>query len=102
MDKMPIPNKIKIHKGYFPDTAQNITSNFCFVNLDLDLYEPTYQGLKFFSNKMVNGGVILVHDYFAENFKGPKKAVDQFITESNNSYFIYPIGDGISIMIVGF
>lgn len=102
MEKMPYPDKVEIHKGYFPDTARDIKGKFCFVNLDMDLYEPTYQGLLFFENKMVSNGVILVHDYFAENFKGPKKAVDRFIQEKNGKYQIYPIGDGISIAVVGF
>lgn len=102
IEKMAFPDKVEIHKGYFPDTALEIRSRFCFVNLDMDLYEPTYQGLKFFEAKMIAGGVILVHDYFAENFKGPKKAVDKFIEESQGKYSAYPIGDGISVMVVGF
>lgn len=102
MGKMPFPQNIEVHKGYFPETAKGINSKFCFVNLDLDLYEPTYQGLIFFCDKMVSGGVILVHDYFAENFKGPKEAVDKFINECKGKYQIFPIGDGISIMITGF
>ena len=40
--------------------------------------------------------------YFAENFRGPQKAVDKFIEESDGKYQMYPIGDGISMMIVGF
>ena len=85
-----------------PKTASDIKDSFCFVNLDLDLYEPTYQGLRYFENRMIPGGIILVHDYFATNFQGPQKAVDQFISETNGRYAMYPIGDGISVMITGF
>ena len=102
LEKMPYPAKVVFHKGYFPETASDIKDSFCFVNLDLDLYEPTYQGLLYFENKMIHGGVILVHDYFATNFQGPQKAVDQFIRETNGRYAMYPIGDGISVMITGF
>lgn len=101
MEKMVHPEKVKIHKGFFPDTASSIEENFCFVNLDMDLYEPTYKGLEFFASKMVENGAILVHDYFSIDFHGPKKAVDEFI-KNNNGYAIYPIGDGISILITGF
>ena len=100
--KMPYPDKVEIYKGYFPQSAEHVNDKFCFVNLDLDLYELTYQGLKFFSDKMIQNGCILVNDYFAVNFKGPKMAVDQFIKESNNKFRITPIGDGISILINGF
>lgn len=102
LSKMKYNHNIIIKKGYFPETAKDINGKFCFVNLDLDLYEPTYNGLLFFSKKMVDNGVILVHDYYATNFKGPKEAVDKFIKESNKKYKLFPIGDGISIMICGF
>ncbi len=102
MNKMTYPNNVVIHQGYFPETAKYLEGNFCFVNLDMDLYEPTYQGLKMFQSKMTGGGVILVHDYFAENFKGPKTAVDQFLKENAGQFRAYPIGDGLSVMIVGF
>lgn len=101
MRKMIFPEKVVVHKGFFPDTAQGICSKFCFVNLDMDLYEPTYQGLNFFADKMVKNGAILVHDYFSTDFYGPKKAVDRFVFE-NPQYSLYPIGDGISIMVTGF
>ena len=100
LEKMPHPEKCIIHKGYFPETAKNIKGKFCFVNLDLDLYEPTYNGLLFFSDKMTENGIILVHDYFAENFKGPRYAVDKFVSESKNSIRVLPIGDGISVAII--
>lgn len=103
MKKMIYPENVIIHKGYFPDTAKQLEEErFAFVNLDVDLYEPTYNGLKFFKDKMISGGVILVHDYFATNFKGPHEAVNQFLEEMNGRYAKYPIGDGISIMITGF
>ena len=76
MKKMEHPEKVVIHKGYFPDTAMNVEGSFCFVNLDMDLYEPTREGLRFFSERMVKNGAVLVHDYFSTNFPGPKKAVD--------------------------
>lgn len=106
MEKMPFPKQCIIHKGYFPETAAGIKDVFCFVNLDLDLYEPTYQGLQFFGERMVRGGIILVHDYFSENFKGPREAVDKYVNECNipGGYKILklPIGDGVSIMLAGF
>ncbi len=99
LGKMPYPDKCIIHKGFFPETAKGIDEKFCFVNLDMDLYQPTLEGLRFFQDKMVSGGIILIHDYFAENFKGPRKAVDEFVVERPGTRIV-PIGDGISIMVV--
>ena len=47
-------------------------------------------------NKQV---IILVHDYFARNFRGPKEAVDKYLSERPSAR-ILPIGDGISIMVI--
>lgn len=56
--------KLKICKGYVPDAFKDVNAEFCFVNLDMDLYVPQLEALKFFSTRMVKGGVILVHDYY--------------------------------------
>ena len=34
------------HKGYFPKTAEGLNDTFCFVNLNMDLYESAYQRLQ--------------------------------------------------------
>ena len=105
MGKMPYPEQCRVYKGYFPATAREVNSKFCFVNLDLDLYEPTYQGLCFFQHKMTEHGVILVHDYYslydAGEYKGVKAAVDRFLAEYSGDIQKYPIGDGYSIMLTG-
>lgn len=101
LNKMKFPQMCVIEKGFFPETALGINEKFCFVNLDMDLYKPTLMGLRWFSDKMVNSGCILIHDYFTDNFIGVKKAVDEFLNENVQLYKL-PIGDGISIAIVGF
>jgi len=102
LSKLKYPKMVEVHKGYFPETAKKVKDKFCFVNLDMDLFEPTYQGLKFFEDKMVSGGVILVHDYYSDNYKGPAIAVSKFLDETDHKYKVYPIGDGISVMVTNF
>ncbi|MDR0747506.1 MAG: TylF/MycF family methyltransferase, partial [Helicobacteraceae bacterium] len=79
--RLPFPEQCVIKKGFFPETAQGIEDRFCFVNLDFDLYDPTLAGLKFFYPRMVEGGVILIHDYFNPGYKGVKAAVSDFAQE---------------------
>ena len=96
--KMPHPENVIIKKGYFPETAVGLEDErFCFVNLDPDLYEPVLSGLRFFYPRLIDGGIILVHDYYNTNYCGVKKAVDQFCREERLNFF--PIGDDISIAI---
>jgi O-methyltransferase len=56
MSKLPHPERAVIKQGYFPESAAGIDDVFCFVNLDLDLYQPTYEGLKYFWAKLWGGG----------------------------------------------
>lgn len=103
MSKMKYPDKVIVRRGYFPETAFDITEKFCFVNLDLDLYKPTLEGLKWLSDKMEENGIILVHDYFSTNFRGIYAAVNEFkLWYRKKKLWLMPIGDGISIALVGF
>ena len=103
MSKMKYPDRVRIHKGYFPDTAVGIQDRFCFVNLDMDLYLPTCNGLRFFADKMTERGVILVHDYYTKEYAGVKAAVDEFISQYMDGRGVakYPIGDSVSILLAG-
>lgn len=102
LGNMKYPDKCRVFKGFFPETAigAGINTKFCFVNLDMDLYKPTLEGLKFFKDKMAKGGIVLVHDYFS-HYKGVHAAIHEFI-EMYPEYRLIPIGDEISIAVVGF
>lgn len=100
LEQMPYPECVVIKKGYFPDTASGIEDLFVFVNLDMDLYKPTIEGLRFFYPKLVKGGIILIHDYFTEIFPNVEKAVADFEKEMGLSLHKMPIGDDISLAIV--
>jgi len=100
ISKLPHPNMCIIRKGYFPETAEGIDKEFCFVNLDFDLYNPTLAGLEYFYPRMVKGGIILVHDYFAEGYRGVKEAVHDFEKKRLLQLNMLPIGDGLSVCII--
>jgi O-methyltransferase len=87
LSKMKYPNVCILKKGYFPETAKDIDDKFVFVSIDVDLFEPIYQGLLFFFPRLVHGGYIFVHDYNYTRFSGTKAAVKKFATEFNISYF---------------
>ena len=72
---------IKIfHEGWIPDTFQNISDDLLvsFVHFDLDLHQPTKDGLCFFYDKLSSGGIMLFDDYTFTSCPGVKKAVDDF------------------------
>lgn len=98
MDKMKFPENVVIRKGYIPDTLEGVNDTFCFINLDLDLYEPTRQALDFFYDKVEIGGGILVHDFYNDySFPNLKKSVIEFAKK--RGIFYLPIGDGLSVFL---
>lgn len=47
---------------------------------------------------MEAGGIILVHDYFSEAYKGVQNAVEEFAR--GNTVQLFPIGDSMSIAMI--
>ncbi len=71
--------------GLFPDSGGIIRDRrFSFVHLDTDLYSSTIDGLRFFWDRMVPGGIIAIHDAHAE---GVSRAIEEFEAESGASGF---------------
>jgi O-methyltransferase len=58
--RMKFPENYIIKKGYFPETINGLEDSFVFVSIDVDLYEPVFNGL---FPRLVKGGYIFVHDY---------------------------------------
>lgn len=97
LSKMHYPEQCRICKGVFPESADGVEDNFCFVNLDADLYAPTLAGLEYFYPRMIKGGIILIHDYFSKAFLGARDAVREFCKREHINYL--PAGDTLSVAI---
>lgn len=81
LSKMKFKQNCIVKKGFFPETANDVEDNFVFVSIDTDLYDPILSGLRFFYPKLVKGGVIFVHDFNNEEYKGARNAVEKFCEE---------------------
>jgi O-methyltransferase len=91
--KCPNRELIRVRKGYVPDTFTGLEDKiFKFVNLDMDLYAPTIEALRFFAPRMTKDGIILIHDYNSIYHDGIKKAVNEFGSEA--SFVKIPIVQG--------
>ena len=101
MNRMSFPEQIRIHKGYFPDTAEGLEGEFCLVRVDLDLYKPTVAALGIFHSLMSHNGIMLVDDYFGDSYRGIKEAVDNYLSIHPN-LIAAPLGDRFGIAIYGY
>lgn len=93
MNKMKYPEHCIIKKGVFPDTTAGLENEeWAFVSLDMDLYESTYSGLRFFWPKLQKHGYIIIHDCLhhqetaGRNAMPAGRAVDRFCEEEGINY----------------
>ena len=84
-DTLSIYPNILIHKGVFPHETVEVVENkkFCFVHLDVDVYQSYKECLEFFYPRMVEGGLILLDDYKFSTCEGATIAIDNFCKENN-------------------
>ncbi|MBQ3445228.1 class I SAM-dependent methyltransferase [Candidatus Saccharibacteria bacterium] len=68
-----------IKKAWFNElTPEDMPEKIAFAFLDGDFYESIKDSLKLVGPRMVDGGVIIVHDYNNPALPGVKKAVDEW------------------------
>ena len=79
--RLPYPDRAIFKKGYFPDSVAGVVERFAFVSIDADLYQPVYEGLKFFYPRLNRGGCIIVHDFNNTHFKGAGEAARRYCRE---------------------
>ena len=83
-------------KGYFPASVSEEHKNkiYAIVSLDCDLYAPMKAGLEFFYPLMLQGGLLLIHDYSSGFWDGTKKATDEFCMASGECAILMPDKSG--------
>ena len=77
-------NKLHFIKGDVMDTLEqekNIPNKICILRLDTDWYESSKFELQKLYEKVVEGGVIILDDYFL--WDGQRRATDEFLKENN-------------------
>lgn len=77
-------DNVVFHPGFFPNTAHAVKDrSFCFVYVDVDIYQSVKDCLEVFYNKMVPGGIIVFDDYEWKACPGVKKAVIEFLIDKD-------------------
>ena len=102
LSNIPYPNKVKVCKGFFPEsvTEDAKSESYAFVSLDVDLEESMYEGLKFFYPRLSKGGKIFVHDYNTYYLEGIKKAVHRYEADLGCRMNKVPIADIAGTLII--
>lgn len=66
---------VKIYDGWIPEILNHLPElEYSYVNIDVDLYEPTKNSIEYFWNRLVRGGVMILDDFGSQKTLGAKKA----------------------------
>jgi O-methyltransferase len=91
-------NNISIHKGWIPQRFSDVErKNFCFVHIDVDLYQPTLDSIEFFYPRTNKGGLILCDDYGFTSCPGATKAMNEFLQDKIEKVISLSGGGGFFI-----
>ncbi len=72
------PGEIELHKGLFEETLSEAKIDaIAFAHVDCDWYDPVKHCLEFVSQRLADGGFIVIDDY--HDYGGCKKATDEFL-----------------------
>ena len=78
---MPHPENVTVKSGFFPESLEGLEEKFCLVSLDVDFYQTTLDGLRYFWSRIEQGGYLLLHDWGSPKLPGVAKAMADFEAE---------------------
>ncbi len=88
----------KFYKGWVPDRFPEVADRrFCFVQIDVDLYEPTLATARFFLPLLVPGGLLVCDDYGVGSTPGARRAMDEVAAAHGQFVAHLPTGQGVVI-----
>jgi len=100
LKRLPHPESAIIRKGFFPKTAEGLEDRFAFVSVDVDLYLPILNALKYFYPRLSERGYIFVHDYNGDELSGVKKAVADYEEMIGAPLKKFPMSDSNGTLVI--
>lgn len=71
-----------VYKGWIPDRFHEVADlSFAFVHIDVDLFQPTLDSVRFFYPRINAGGILICDDYGFSTCPGATKAIDTFMSD---------------------
>ena len=75
---LPHPESVTVKPGFFPASLNGLEERFCLVSLDVDFYQTTLDGLRYFWPRLEPGGYLLLHDWGSPKLPGVAKALTDY------------------------
>jgi hypothetical protein len=84
---------ISFHPGWIPDAFEGLPEReYRFVNIDVDLYEPTLETLEYFFPRLCPGGLMVSDDY---SWPGARCALETFAARHAMLLETTPLGQAV-------
>ena len=90
---MPFSERIIVKPGFFPDSLDGMEEQFCLVSLDVDFYQTTLDGLRYFWPRLEKGGYLLLHDWGSPKLPGVRQALAAYERELGQRILSVPLCD---------
>ena len=90
---MPYPESITVKPGFFPESLHGLEDRFCLVSLDVDFYQTTLDGLRYFWPRLEKGGCLLLHDWGSPKLPGVAAALAAYEAEIGQRIPAVPLCD---------
>lgn len=78
---MPHPDSVTVKPGFFPESLEGLEERFCLVSLDVDFYQTTLDGLRYFWPRLEKGGYLMLHDWGSPKLPGVAEALVAYEVE---------------------
>lgn len=91
-------DRVSFLKGWIPERFPEVEDKrFSFVHIDVDLFQPTYDSVAFFYDRLNEGGILVCDDYGFTTCPGATKAIDEFLSDKPEKMLAIPCGGGFFI-----
>ena len=92
--------KVRMHQGWIPGVFQQLPdTQWAFVHIDVDLFDPTRDCLEYFFPRLNPGGVIVCDDYGSPLFPGARRAWDQFCEANGVPFVMLDTGQSVILNV---
>lgn len=90
---LPHPEMVTVKPGFFPQSLDGLEERFCLVSLDVDFYQTTLEGLRYFWPRLNPGGYLLLHDWGSPRLPGVAQALGDYEEEIGKNIAAVPLCD---------
>jgi O-methyltransferase len=87
---------VHLYKGWIPERFSEVADRqFAFAHIDVDLYQPTLDSIRFFYPRLATGGLIVCDDYGFSACPGAFNAMNEYAAEVGAAVVHLPTGQGM-------